>query len=989
MDWKTALAQLRAHLPPQTGSGPQRGSLRWLEAEMKARGGNPASLRNIVYRDVGTVTDKRLLSEVLHELADEAGISLTLQLPGQAAPLPAEMELLGRSKKRVYKQFLAAVRSGRSPRLAVSGRAGAGKTVLLDQLATALREAGVPVRRLNIQGDLLGQTPELRKMPDRSFASLAARQVEALRAVLPPADLGVGSVLLVRVTSSLHFAGDPPRLPDGTPTTPAAWTAEVLGRQLPPGVAALFALEDAQGWPAWAGEVTELQPPTLTEARAYLMAQLGVPRSVADQLARETGRHLDRLALLAGAGGDAAQLLADPDVRRLACAVSALTGMTPRSQGKDGAQPPVLPAAVLEAALGASVSALPLHVRSLLHAPEGDPETQTGAVTGWQPSAVLWQALPLLPPTEVQATARHFVQLTQKQTGLPELAAYRLAALTALGDWDALVRHLEAAPDDARFLPLLWKRIRDRATSPARETLARAVVTHHSGRGEYHAPAARDALFVLLESEGAAHAWARVKLAESSLDAGNFGAAQMQLDKAGLPQLAALARPDDWALAAQADGLLVQAALARWQGDLKGATAAVNDPRTARSGPRARLWRGLVAKDAGRWAEALDELAAVPQSSPLLSARALYQEGDLRLRLGQPGAALLSLTDAAQRLAQAGANAEEQARVLARAGTAQRRLGRPQAALHLFGQALDLLPPDPRPSADLVPRARLLSERLPVLLALGRTDEALAQAAETLLLLRQSGGRRAEIAYRVRRTHYRIALAYLTRGRGRPYLQPLGGPEQDHPDLVHARDLLNHLLQAEVGDSDREQVLTFDMQLSYALAQPDPRQALERLERALEMTDHPYTEAQARALRAEAYVRLGDPAAALGELGRTYALLRRVRQGLPGVGESEPGLVAQILAIEVWAELTENPARAPEVLTGLRQALDDPALHPFRRGIWYEAGRALESRHPAPREVLLALHPLAGELPLRVTDALAVLEVPPELSGSDTLSAGK
>ena len=73
----------------------------------------------------------------------------------------------------------------------------------------------------------------------------------------------------------------------------------------------------------------------------------------------------------------------------------------------------------------------------------------------------------------------------------------------------------------------------------------------------------------------------------------------------------------------------------------------------------------------------------------------------------------------------------------------------------------------------------------------------------------------------------------------------------------------------------------------------------------------------------------------------------------------------------------------------VRQRLDDPALHPFRRGIWYEAGRALESRHPAPREVLLALHPLAGELPLRVTDALAVLEVPPELSGSDTLSAGK
>lgn len=48
MDWKAILADLRAHLPPGEGSGPVRGSLRWLEAEMRERGANPASLRNIV-----------------------------------------------------------------------------------------------------------------------------------------------------------------------------------------------------------------------------------------------------------------------------------------------------------------------------------------------------------------------------------------------------------------------------------------------------------------------------------------------------------------------------------------------------------------------------------------------------------------------------------------------------------------------------------------------------------------------------------------------------------------------------------------------------------------------------------------------------------------------------------------------------------------------------------------------------------------------------
>ncbi|MFC6666153.1 hypothetical protein ACFP9V_12905 [Deinococcus radiopugnans] len=150
---------------------------------------------------------------------------------------------------------------------------------------------------------------------------------------------------------------------------------------------------------------------------------------------------------------------------------------------------------------------------------------------------------------------------------------------------------------------------------------------------------------------------------------------------------------EPWAVAACADALLVQAALARWAGDLEAATRAVSDPRTAVGGPRAGLWRGLIAKDAGRWDEALAALAAVPASSPLLSARARYQEGDLRLRLGQPAAALSALRDATTRLEAAGAGEEERARVLARSATALRRLGRPQEAQAVLGHALALLPP--------------------------------------------------------------------------------------------------------------------------------------------------------------------------------------------------------------------------------------------------------------------------------------------------------
>ncbi len=54
------------------------------------------------------------------------------------------------------------------------------------------------------------------------------------------------------------------------------------------------------------------------------------------------------------------------------------------------------------------------------------------------------------------------------------------------------------------------------------------------------------------------------------------------------------------------------------------------------------------------------------------------------------------------------------------------------------------------------------------------------------------------------------------------------------------------------------------------------------------MTDHPYAEAQARASRAEALLRGHQPSAALGELNRAHALLRRVWPASPA--GADPGL---------------------------------------------------------------------------------------------------
>ncbi|QBY10295.1 hypothetical protein E5F05_11710 [Deinococcus metallilatus] len=944
------LADLRAHLPPARDPGRGvRGSLRWLEAEMGTRGANSASVRNIVYRDVGTPADKAALRAILADLAREAGRPLAEEAAPASlppAPLPDELELLGRSKKRAYKQFLAGVRAGRAPRLIVTGRAGAGKTVLLDHLERALSALGRgEVRRLNLTGDASG----VLALPPAgtSFAERAQAQGDAARRAFPPPP----GTLFARVTADLNFAGEPPRSPEGPPAPPAAWAAEHLLRRAPAGVAVLLALEDAAGLPEGLAEVIELRPPTPAEARAYLMARLGVTRERADALVRETGRHLDRLTLLAGSGPDGAapeRLLADPDVRRLAAALAALPG------GGDGA----VPEAALAAALGTPVAALPPHTRALLQ----------GSGAAWAPVPALRAALPQVPARERDAALRRLLAAPPT----PDLAPARLAAFAALGEWAALATHVAAYPDDGRYLPPLWPQVRAGARGDTREALARAVAAHHAGRGEYDDPRARDALFTLLESPNpAARGWARVKLAESSVDAGNFEAATAQLAHPEL--VAALAGPPDgWTAAAQADALLVQAALARWRGDLGAATRAATDPRTAHGGGRAHLWRGLIAKDAGRWPEALRHLHLVPAGSPLLAARALYQEGDLRLRLGQPHAALSALTDAAGRLEAAGGGAEERARALARAATALRRLGRPAEGRAFLHRALALLPAgqDWGGWGDGVLRARLLSEGVPILLALGQPDAALADATRALGLLARPGPRRSEAEYRTRRTHYRIALAYLTRGLGLPYLQPFAGARRDHPDLAHARALLDAHLARPPAASDREQVLAFDLHLSRALADPDPRVALEYTTRALAMTDHPYAEAQARALYAEALLRAGQDGAALAEINRAHALIRRVQAGLPGTHDADPGLSAQLLALEARATILEGE----RALRWLRDALTDPPLAPFRPGIWREAGRALEQRHPRPQAVLRALHPGWEPGTLRVRDALGLLE---------------
>ncbi|GGQ95789.1 hypothetical protein [Deinococcus ruber] len=998
MDWQAALRELRPHLPTAREAWGVRGSLRWLEGAMRARGASASSVRNIVYRDIGTPKDRAALHDILSELAREAGRTLPPLPHVRTSTLPAELELLGRSKRRAFKQFLGALRAGRTARMVVSGPPGVGKTMLIEHLEreAALLPVPLPVRRLMLGGDVSAVLGQVRVLASQPFAVQAEAQAQAARAVLT----GLEGVLLVRVERAADFAGVPPRDAHGAPISVAAWATEHLYRRVPAGLSVLLALEDdsslsALPSEALPGEHIRLQAPTPAEARRYLMTRLNLPASRAEELVQQTGRHLDRLTLLAAARGEdgspetVERLLSDTAAVRLLSSLSVCLHLDALS----GPERSPLTRPLLEAALGWRLDELPAHVRALLD--------EVNAEVPRPVSTVLLSAVdPHLKRSDLNAALNRLAEATAND---PAQTAVHLEALTRLGRWSEALGVLERHPDTALALAL-WTRARSQARHHAGnhlgnnavgnevkgeqlERLARAVVAHHAMLGDYSHPQARDALFTLLDSPTASvRAWGRVKLAESSVDAGNFEAAEAQLHH---PELGGLldAPPTlagGWLPGVQADALLVGAALARWRGDLDSATRLAGDARTLGGLPtsggldnpaRAALWRGLIAKDAGRWHEAVTHLGQVPWSHPLLSARARYQEGDLRLRLGQPAAALRLLLGAAQRLESERGAPEERARVEARIATALRRLGRLQDALTHTHRARELAGGGSQ-SSDPVLLARLDSESVPVLLALFLPDEALRVTAHALSLLGQPGPRRAEAAYRQRRTTYRAALAYLTRGAGLPYLQPFGGVLHDNADVRQARQLLDTLLTQPGGGLDREQVLTFDILLSRALADPDAAAALVFARRALGMTDHPYAETQARATCADALLRAGDADSALFEVNRAHALLRRVAGGLGDTEEPDPGLYALLTALEARC-LLPGGALA-DTLRWVQHALEGAALAPFRAQVWRDLGADLERQEGRAEEVQAALRSLFPGIllgTLRLRDALAVAAV--------------
>lgn len=868
---------------------------------MAERGGKASTVRNILYKDLGSPEEKERLYGVIADLYREA------DLP--PPPPPAELFLesarktLGRDKRRIFRRFLKELEAEGRPQMVVVGGPATGKGVLLAALSRAL--SALPGKEpflLNLGGELaqalvplpegLGVGEEIRTLlaqlsPTQPYILQGALQQEVLT-LLARSLNREGRPLLLRAEAEGTLEGLPLRGADGGQKGLSAWLEPFLKSLTTPYLAALS--EPPPTLP-----FQPLSPPSREEARRFVRERLPhLPPERLEALVNRAGRNfgeLSRLVLLEAAKHDPRTPLQDDTALRPL--LQALAAFSPEAD-------PAFPAELLEKALGKPLDRLSQAERALLD---------------WVGEGKVRPALRSLLPQEAPRELHRLAMAFFPQENLFR----KLHHAHKAGEWKVLLELLQEDPARLALLPGLWEEAKalpqegDVGRAPTYlghasaylEALAAVVVRYRAVLGQYAHPEAEEALRVLSEAKSPSlRTWARIKRAEAKADAGLYKEAEELL-----PPKEDLELLDE---TAQAEGLLVMAAVERWKGDYEKAAGLVAEAQSLPVAPflqdRVRLWRGLVAKDLGRYEEALEALAQVGHD-PLLWGRARYQMGDLLMRLGSPKAKP-HMEEGLKALEEAGAPKDEVARVRARYATLLRRLGLYQEAGEAIAKALS-------EAEDPFTRARVESEGGILEAARGRPFAALELLFRAEAYFRTTEERPKEARYRYLRSLFRLGAAYLLLEAGQPYRAPFLGDL----NAPAAKRLLEGLLeQIPLEATDRYTALRLDTASLLALLLP-PAKGKTLLKPLLDI-GNAYLRAQARLSYAEALAREGS----LGE-----ALAQVV--ALPPL--EDPGLLAQARAVEVLAllGLGEKEAAWQKVLEAKKSSLPEP----FR----FQLGRAL------------------------------------------------
>ncbi len=1012
------------------------GSINWLRKHMELRGANPNVVRNIIYRDKGKLDDKRALFAILDELWQGCGNDklsapeLEALLSSSAGSEVELMQLLGREKMQAYRRFTAGIRNGTDTRILLTGKAGSGKTLLVDTVQQALvnmPEAKDRIIRLEFcSADLVPTLYRFARELKMDNGALEARLIKlgasTAFAVQADAQADVARllenairqrplpvILLVHVSQTLgtaeELAGVPLRL--NTPEVPRVRAGEWLWHTLleplsrTPGVNLLVSLTELSArmlqQPGNFDPPVKLNPPTVTEARRFVRARLPqLSPAQQESLIKSSGRSFEELRTLT--------LLAEmrePIERETAGELQHLRQLGRLIETSSDSRLREFLSAVTVLSAPEFMS-FPGKLLSLLRTDESPLSSLEQAFLDPMPAR----------PDQYRIFSRQLARGLREymQTSVPEL--YRELNLKA-ADWyrgsalaeprsEEAVRYLHHLFEARQWLPLeqwmrrtsvpqslllrIWRAARQELVEGDEfERIALRIATHYVRLGSFNHPDVLEAFEPLSRSHHRhVRAWTTLKRAEGAALRGQFELAESFIS--------------DWTPAEDplldAEAALVKASIARWRGQLTEAARLVSEearpllPKVDDSGANSQLlhakvaiWAGLVAKDQGDMHRALHEFSSVIPSEDLVEARVAYQQGDVLLRLGRFDAALQQLNNGVELARRSEALVSEQTRFLSRRGMLHGMRGDLELAALDFKAARSRLEEAGGDEAQSVLPggslerdfwlARSDEDNSLVLLAAGRFQEAIFLLTDSLQTFSHYGATfGVDTGPRILRSSLYLALAYCSRGLQQPFRFPLTQDPRNaiYPaDLEHARHLLDRVrVRAEELGGPTLDTMRRDCLLLESLLLTDSAAAVATAESALALARSSYDQAQGSAYVAMAHWRNSDHPAALASARAGMKDLLK----LTGPDErSDEGLRAWLLSLSICALV--GLGKVEEAGLKLKRTLADAGLSPHHQVILRSFGDAVEAvgeRTSLPDDLL----PLDGSVAreMRLPDEL-------------------
>lgn len=1032
--WRRIFEEVRRALGNRRDETGVLGSINWLRKGMAERGANPNVVRNIIYRDKGKLSDKRVLYSLLSELWESTGRP-PLRVPELevllAAPSEGDqevMQLLGREKRRAYQAFVSSVRQGGAPKLLIIGRPGSGKTLLTDYIQQALelppraplklvrqefssQDLAASLSRLALALGVPAEVFESRLVrigAAGAFSVQADAQADVARVIIERVrSLETPLALLLHISQSLPsqdvLGNVPLRL--STPEVPRVSVTEWLWITLIEPLSRLnvallvsmselpLSLTGRTG--AFEGPV-KLSPPTANEARRFVKAR--VPHLSAEQQealvarARRSFEDLRTLTLLAEAreplpeGGASSkhveglsQLALHSGDARLRDFLGALAVLSL----------PEFPTFERDA-LSALRTAEPADLNALeaafLDPVPGDAHLLRSFSR--QLSRALRARLQAHDPERFRALSRRaaqFYEAAAHAAPRSEAATRYLHHLFAARAWDALVAWARAAAVPQSLIQRVWGVAQSELGSDPKtlEAVAFVVASHYLKLGSVDHPDVVRALDLLAASDDPdRRAWTALKRAESAVMQGAFERAETLVST--------WSHITDPVLRAEA--LLVRASIARWRSHLGEAAQLTRQSAEVLealgcTGERPKLLSvkvaigsGLVAKDQGDLEGALAHFARAVTDDDLLRARLAFQRGDVQLALGRFAEAQGALDEAVRLSYRGEAPAAERARYLARRGTLGRRRGAYGSAEADFAAARAVLGPPEEASPRLsLEHLKVRDEAALNRLAQGDFEGAVFDFGECAAAFSAYGAHfGVDSSFRVLRSTLRLALAYGCRALKTPYRLPFLPPLAYFTGEALPQDRTHPDLQHA-----RELLKRVRLALAAAGSRYRPLHLQEKLVSSL--FDPPETALEAAAAAAaqarypyQTALTHAHLAAALlragdpaGQLG---GVLVKAWEALPKAAppeEGDGGVRAWLLALSLLGRWRSG--ERPPLGETLAEALRDPLLAPYHEGLLRFVGELAEADPPRWRAQLEAvLGPLADPSGLRLSDALVL-----------------